>query len=63
MRSGQIVVLVAVTALLRSHSVATGSAPHVHVMLMTIISLPREVAARMAIHAPRMPQDRDESSE
>jgi hypothetical protein len=54
-------VLVAVAALLRSHSLTAGPAPHVHVMLMTVITLPREVAVRMTVHAPRVSQDRDES--
>jgi hypothetical protein len=54
-------VLMAGAALLRSHSLAVGPAPHVHRVLMAIVSLPREIAVRMTVHAAGVPQDRDES--
>ena len=44
-------------------SLAVGAAPHVHGVLMAVISLPREVTLRMTIHAARITQDRDEGGE
>src|SRR5439155_23320193 len=61
--AGEIVILMARAALFSGHTVAVAAAPHVHGVLMTVVSLPREVAMRMAIHAARMAQDRDEGGE
>src|SRR5205823_3988625 len=60
MRAWEIMVLMAGAALFRGHTVAVGAAPHVHGMRMTVISLPREVTLRMAIHTARIAQDRNE---
>jgi hypothetical protein len=63
MRSRQVVVLMAGGAFLSGDSVAFPTPQHVHGMGMSVISLTRKIALRMAIHAARMPQDRDESRE
>src|SRR5437764_12965045 len=63
MRAGEIRLLMARAALLHSHTVAIGAAPHVHGVLMAVVSLPREVTLRMTIHAARVTQDRDERGE
>jgi hypothetical protein len=63
MRAREILLLMARAALLRSDPVTVGTAPNVHGVLMTVVSLPWEVASRMAIHAPRVSQDRDKGGE
>ena len=42
---------------------AIRAAPHTHRMRVAIVSLPREVALRMTVQAPRIPQHRDERGE
>jgi hypothetical protein len=50
-------------AFLRGHPMAFKAAPHVHGVGMAIISLPREMSSRMAIHAAGMAQHRNEGGE
>jgi hypothetical protein len=49
-------VLVAGTALDSIHAVTVRTTPDIHDVRMRIISLPREITARMAVHAPRVPK-------
>jgi len=56
-------VLMAGAALFSGYTVAFRTAPHVHGVGMTIISLAREVAAGMTTHTARMAQDGDEGGE
>jgi hypothetical protein len=54
MRLSKIVILVAGAALLRSYSAAFRTTTHVHGMRVAVITLPGEIASRMAVHASRM---------
>jgi hypothetical protein len=54
--AGKILVLMARAALFSGNAVTLRAASHVHGVWMTVVTLPREVTARMAVHATRMPQ-------
>jgi hypothetical protein len=54
--AGEIMVLMARAALFSGYPVTLRAASHIHGVRMTVISLPREVTARMAVHAAGMPQ-------
>jgi len=54
--AGKIVVLMAGAAFFSSNTVTLRAPSHVHGVRMTVVSLPREVTARMAVHATRMAQ-------
>ena len=60
MRARKVMVLVTGAALNRIHSLPIGSAPHLHRMLMAVVSLAREVSGGVAIHAARMAQHRND---
>jgi hypothetical protein len=45
------------TALYRERAVSIRAAAHLHRVPVTIVSLPRKVAGRMAIHAARVTED------
>jgi hypothetical protein len=52
-------VLMARAALFRAYPVTFRAASHVHGVRMPILSLPREIKVRMAVHAAGMAQDGD----
>jgi hypothetical protein len=54
MRARKVMILVTGAAVNRIHSPPTGPAPHLHLMLVAIVSLAREVSSGVAIHAARM---------
>jgi hypothetical protein len=56
-------ILMARSAFFSGHTAAIRAAPHIHRMRVAIVSLPREVALRMTIQAPGIPQHRDERGE
>jgi hypothetical protein len=53
-------VLMAGAALFSGHTMTFRASSHVHRVRMTVIALPREVTARVAVHAAGMPQHRHE---
>ena len=57
----QVMILVTSATLNRIHSLPIGSASHLHSMLMTVVSLPREVSRGVAIHTAGMAQYRNDS--
>jgi hypothetical protein len=59
MRARKVMVLVTGAALNRIQSLPFGSASYLHRVLMTIVALAREVSRRVAIHAARMAQHRN----
>jgi hypothetical protein len=62
-RASEILFLMARAALFGGHPVTFRAASHVHGVPMPVISLPREVTARMAVHAAGMPQHGDKFDE
>jgi hypothetical protein len=54
--AGEIVVLMARGALLSGSAVTLWASSHIHGVWMTVVSLAREVTARMAVHAAWMAQ-------
>src|SRR5580704_17291904 len=52
-----IVILMARTALYDERAVSSRATAHLHRVPVTIVSLPRKVAGRMAIHAARVMED------
>ena len=51
------------TALYRERAVSIRAAAHLHRVPVTIVSLPRKVAGRMAIHTARVMEDRNDRFE
>src|ERR1700757_999330 len=60
MQTFQIVVLMTCAALYSARAISIRAAAHLHRVPMTIVSLPRKVARRMAIHAARVMEDGDD---
>src|ERR1700746_1914684 len=63
MQAVQIVVLMTCAALDSERAISIRAAAHLHRVRVTIVSLPRKVAGRMAIHAARMMEDGNERFE
>ena len=63
MQAVQIVVLMTCAALYSERAISIRAAAHLHRVRVTIVSLPRKVAGRMAIHAARMMEDGNERFE
>src|ERR1700758_2633632 len=57
MQTFQIVVLMTCAALYSERAISIRASAHLHRVRVTIVSLPRKVAGRMAIHAARMMED------
>src|SRR6201997_5015238 len=57
MQTFQIVVLMTCAALYSERAISIRAAAHLHSVPVTIVSLPRKVARRMAIHAARVMED------
>jgi hypothetical protein len=60
MQTFQIVVLMTCAALYSERAISIRAAVHLHRVPVTIVSLPRNVARRMAIHAARVMEDGDD---
>jgi hypothetical protein len=63
MLARQIVILVTATTRHASHIFSILTTPHIHRVPMSIVSLPRKVSIRMAIHASGMMKHRDHGLE
>jgi hypothetical protein len=63
MQPFQIVILMARTALYSECAISIRSAAHLRRVPVTIVSLPRKVARRMAIHAARVMEDGNDGFE
>jgi hypothetical protein len=59
-RTRKVMVLVTGAALNRIQPLPIWSAPHLHRVLMAVVSLAREVSRGVAIHAARMAQHRND---
>jgi hypothetical protein len=59
MHAGQIMILVTGVAFNRICSLSVGSTPDLHRVLMPVVSLTRKISSGVTIHAPRMPQYRN----
>lgn len=60
MQAVQIVVLMTCAALYSERAISIRASAHLHRVRVTIVSLPRKVAGRMAIHAARVMEDGNE---
>src|SRR6201987_4990506 len=63
MQTFQIVILMTCAALYSERAISIRAAAHLHRVPVTIVSLPRKVARRMAIHAARVMEDGDDRFE
>jgi hypothetical protein len=60
MLTREVVVLVTGTTSHAGDSLSRGTSPHIHPVLVAIVSLPREISSGVAVHAPWMMENRND---